>query len=311
MKRSPARVLLTGGNGLLGQKITEMFSQSPAYAVTVTSHQEHSVYGHDTVTYRRLDVTDRKAVLGLMEELQPEIVINCAAITNVDACETNREPAWNVNVRGVEYLLHGARLCGGKMIQISTDYVFDGRMGPYTEADRPNPISYYGRTKLAAENLLHTSGIPHAVVRTMVLYGHGRKLKPNFVSWLLAELNAGRNVRVVDDQIGNPTLAEDLAFGILKIIELQRTGTYHICGPELVSRYEFAVRIAKAFSLDKKLIERTVTAALSQPAPRPLKSGFILLKASVELGLAPAGVDSGLRILKNQIETYQPPVEIT
>lgn len=311
MKRAPVRVLLTGGNGLLGQKLTEIFSQSSAYSVTVTSSQEQSVFGTDSVSYRRLDVADRKAVTSVFEEIQPEVVVNCAAITNVDACETNRETAWNVNVRGVENLIQSAKLAGAKIVQVSTDYVFDGKSGPYAESDRPNPICYYGRTKLASENLIHASGVQHAVVRTMILYGYGRKLKPNFVTWLVGELRAGKGVRIVDDQMGNPTLADDLAFGILKIIELRRSGLYHISGPELLSRHDFAVRAAKAFDLDRKLIQRVKTASLAQPAPRPLKSGFIMLKASVDLSLSPCGVDRGLSILKNQMEMNQPPVEIS
>jgi dTDP-4-dehydrorhamnose reductase len=216
-----------------------------------------------------------------------------------------------VNVVGVENLVHAAKLTGAHVIQVSTDYIFDGKAGPYAEEDRPNPISYYGRTKLAAENLLRTSNVPHTIVRTMVLYGHARKVKPNFALWLIRELQEGRPVNVVSDQVGSPTLADDLGYGIVKILELKKSGVYNISGPDIVSRYDFAREIAKAFKFNAKLITPVKTASLNQPAPRPLKSGFIILKAQVELNLAMSAMAAGLLILRNQLSTVRHPVEIS
>ncbi len=311
MKREPRRVVITGSNGLLGQKVTELLSQSQSYSLHLTSSQEESVFPADQAPYTRMDITDRSQVTRVIDELQPDTIINTAAITNVDSCETNREAAWRVNVNGVENLVHAGKLAGSHIIQLSTDYIFDGKSGPYSEEDRPNPIGYYGRTKLAAENLLRTSNVGHAIVRTMVLYGQARKVKPNFALWLIRELQEERSVKVVSDQLGSPTFVDDLAYGIVKILELKKSGIYHISGPDVVSRYDFAREVARVFRLNTKLISAVKTSALNQPAPRPLKSGFIILKAQVDLNLAMSGMENGLLILRNQLSTVRHPVEIS
>jgi dTDP-4-dehydrorhamnose reductase len=295
------RVLITGSNGLLGQKLVELLSNSPNYLLLLTSRQPASVFTSDQLQYRQLDTTRRSDVDAAVGEFEPEVIVNAAAMTNVDACETEREKAWRSNVTGVENLLHAAKLSGARLVHISTDYVFDGKNGPYSETDRPNPICYYGRTKLASENLVTTSGLPATVIRTMVLYGIARNVKANFALWLLANLKAEKPVRVVDDQIGNPTIAEDLAYGILKVIELERLGLYHVAGPDLVSRYEFALALAKIFGFNKKLITPVKTATMKQPAARPLKSGLITLKAQTDLDIRLAGVEQGAIIFKNQV----------
>jgi dTDP-4-dehydrorhamnose reductase len=311
VKREPRRIVVTGSNGLLGQKVTELLSQSQSYSLHLTSSQESSVIPSDQAPYTRMDVTDRKQVTKVVEELQPDTIVNTAAITNVDSCETDREAAWRVNVNGVENIVHAAKLTGAHVVQLSTDYVFDGKGGPYAEDDRPNPISYYGRTKLASENLLRTSGVPHTIVRTMVLYGHARRVKPNFALWLVSELRQGRPVRVVSDQVGSPTFVDDLAFGVVKIVELRKQGIYHVSGPDLVSRYDFARELARVFRFNPKLVSPVTTASLRQPAPRPLKSGFIILKAQTELNLVMSGMENGLLVLRNQLSTARHPVEIS
>jgi dTDP-4-dehydrorhamnose reductase len=225
-------------------------------------------------------------------------------MTNVDLCETNREMAWKTNVTAVENVTHAAKMTGARIIHFSTDYVFDGTNGPYAESDRPNPLSYYGRTKLASENLLTTAEIPHTIVRTMVLYGVGNGVKVNFALWLLKNLSEEKPIKVVDDQLGNPTLADDLAYAVLKIIELERTGMYHIAGHDIVSRYEFAVQFADIFGFDKKMITPVKTSSIKQAAPRPLKSGLITLKAETDLGIKISGAAQGLRVFKNQLEVH-------
>jgi len=297
------RVLITGSNGLLGQKLVEILSNSPNYMMLLTSKQELSVFRDERLQYRQIDISNKHDVSSVVEEFEPEIIINAAAMTNVDQCETEREMAWRANVTGVEHLIRSAKLVGARIIHISTDYVFDGRNGPYGETDRPNPLSYYGRTKLASENVLQTSGIPSTILRTMVLYGIGFGIKLNFALWLLKNLSEEKPVRVVDDQIGNPTLADDLAYAILKVIELERTGVYHVAGPDLVNRYEFALALARLFNFNKKLISAVKTTSMKQAAPRPLRSGFITLKAQTDLGLKLAGVEQGLLVLKNQLNS--------
>ncbi len=301
MKSRVKRVLITGSNGLLGQKVVELLSHLGNYNLLLTSKHELSVFAEDSVPYFQVDVTKRQDVRKVVDEFEPEVIINTAAITNVDLCETERELAWKVNVNAIEHLSYAAKLCGAHLIHLSTDYVFDGKNGPYDEHANPNPISYYGRTKLASENVLRMSEIPCTIVRTMILYGIGINVKSNFALWLIKNLSEGKAVRVVDDQFSNPTLVDDLAFAILKIIELERTGLYHVAGHDLASRADFAFAIAKEFDLNAKLITAVKTASMKQPAPRPLNSGFITLKAETELGIKPSGIEHGLAIFRNQL----------
>lgn len=295
------RVLITGSNGLLGQKLVMLLSRGTDYELMLTSKQGSSIFHEDDLPYRQLDITNRNDVRRIVDEFQPEVIVNTAAITNVDSCEAERETAWNVNVSGVENLAIAAKFVGAKIIHLSSDYIFDGKNGPYDEETKPNPLSYYGRTKLASENVLRTNDIPYTIVRTMVLYGVSPRVKLNFLLWLIYELERGKPVRVVDDQYGNPTLVDDLAYAILKILTFDREGIYHIAGSEWLSRYDFAVKLAKQFGLNKNLVTPVKTVVLRQPAQRPLRSGLITLKAETQLGIKMSNVEQGLMIVKNQL----------
>jgi dTDP-4-dehydrorhamnose reductase len=294
-------LLIVGANGLLGQKVLELFVRGSSAAITAASIEPEPVRPLQSVPYHVVDITSKKDVRQSVAACAPTVIVNCAAMTNVDACETEREAAWKVNVSGVENLVEAAKRFNASMVHVSSDYVFDGKSGPYTEEDRPRPLSYYGKTKLASENVLRTSGIPYFIARTMVLYGFAEGVRPNFALWLLETLQGGGPVSIVDDQIGNPTLVDDLAFGLMKAVELEKSGIYNIAGREVVSRFEFAVRLARVFGFDENLVRPIKTAQLRQPAPRPLKSGLVTLKAQVELGFTPAGVDEGLAVLKSQL----------
>lgn len=296
------KILITGSNGLLGQKLVELLSRCIGYNLLLASKEERSVFGEGMLTYVRMDLTQRQEIRNVVEEFEPEVIVNTAAITDVDKCETEKEATWRVNVTGVENLVQAAKLTGARLIHLSSDYVFDGKSGPYGELDRPNPINYYGKTKLASENVLRTSGIPSAIVRTIVLYGQAREVRNNFVLWVLKNLNEKKQIRVVDDQISTPTFVDDLAYGILKIIELERTGIYHISGPDMVSRYGIALAVAKVFSLDRKLLSPVKSIVLRQAAPRPLKTGFITLKAETDLGIKMSGIEQGLIALRHQLQ---------
>ncbi len=288
---------------MLGQKTVEILSRT-RYPLLLLSLEEHSVFDEEILPYRKIDLTHRQDVRKVIDEFEPDVIVHTAAVTDVDLCEKERALAWQVNVGSVENLAYAAKLVGAKLIHLSTDYVFDGKSGPYSEVDRPNPISYYGRTKLASENLLLTSGVPATIIRTMVLYGLGLNVKSNFALWLYNNLKDGKPIRVVDDQIGNPTLADDLAYAILKIIELDRTGVYHIAGSDMISRYDFALTLARVFNFNKKLIIPVKSSTFIQPAPRPLKSGLIILKAQTELDVKMSGVEHGLTVFKNQLEAF-------
>ena len=297
------RILICGSNGLLGQRLALMLSSQTDYEVLNTSQERSFVFDDRLFDYTQLDITKKGDVKSLISSFHPTAILNAAAATNVDWCEAHREEAWKVNVVGVENLVEAARKVGARLVHISTDYVFDGNHGPYSEDDKPNPISYYGKSKLASENAIRIGGIPYTILRTIVLYGAGIGIKESFPLWVVRSLKAGNHIRCVDDQISNPTHVTDLAFAAVKGFELNRDGIYHVCGKDRVSRYDFALRIADVFGLDAGLIKRVKTADLKQDAHRPLLSGFVTLKAQTELGLNPMDIVQGLTVLKREMQT--------
>ncbi|MAT39004.1 MAG: dTDP-4-dehydrorhamnose reductase [Ectothiorhodospiraceae bacterium] len=296
------RILVTGAHGLLGQKIAIIAAQESDHEILLTDKDRDTFFKNPRFDYQQLDITERGDVRSLVKNYAPDAIINTAAITNVDACETEKELSWRVNVDGLKNLIFPAKKLGTcHVVQISSDYVFDGRSkAAYTETDRPNPISYYGKTKLAAENALKASGVSGAALRTQVLYGTGYNVRPNFVTWVLSMLEKGGPFNVVTDQIGNPTFVDDLAFGCLRIAEAKANGIYHVSGSESVSRYEFARAIADEYGFDPESIGTTTSEEIGQAANRPLNSSFSTLKFESEFRYKPANVQQGLARLYQQ-----------
>ena len=294
------KILLIGANGLVGQKTAEIFSHETNHELFLTDLGPKSE-DPGKYNYFRLDITHKEEVKQAAKEFLPDVIINTAAYTNVDGCETERELSWRVNVDAVKNLIIAARLNSSKLIHISTDYVFDGKTGNYDENSKPNPRSFYGKSKLASENAVIASGINYGLIRTMIIYGTGKNLKLNFALWLIDMLRKNQMVTIVDDQFGQPTISDDVALAILRIVERNCTGLYHVCGSEYMSRYEFAVKLANIFGFDTKLIRPITTAELHQAAERPMNSSFITLKAQTELGIKPLNVTEGLYFLKTQL----------
>jgi dTDP-4-dehydrorhamnose reductase len=295
------KILIAGSNGLLGQKLVETFVKD--YQVVGIGRKKSANQELSDFQYRPCNITKRKELQQLVDAFKPNFIINAAAYTNVDGCEDEKEDCWNVNASGGENLAHVGRRVGALLVHVSTDYVFDGVQGNYTEESKPNPLGYYGRSKLAGENAIVISGVEYTIVRTMVLYGTAVNIRPNFAIWLIEKLSKGEPVNVVDDQIGNPTLADDLARAIRKIVELRKTGLYHIVGSESIDRYHFALKLAQVFEFDPNLINPIKTVELKQKAPRPLNSTFNMEKAKRELGVEMKGVEEGLKMLKHQFES--------
>ncbi|MBN2091471.1 dTDP-4-dehydrorhamnose reductase [candidate division KSB1 bacterium] len=294
------KIIITGCNGLLGQKLIQRFQKEfEVYGCDL--HDEKYLTGLD-FTYQPVDITQRRDITRFITQIKPAFVINSAAFTDVDGAETQRELCWKVNVEAVENIVTGCRKAQAHLVHVSTDYVFDGTDGPYHEQDVPNPQGHYAKSKLAGENIIVGSPIKWAIIRTMVLFGYGENLRPNFVTWLISSLRAGKQVTIVDDQIGNATLADDLAEGIYQVVARKKSGIFHISGAEILSRYQLCLAIADAYQLDKNLITPIKTADLKQKAPRPLKSGFILDKARTELELKLPKIQEMLTTFKRQYE---------
>jgi len=294
------RILITGSNGMLGQRAVQFYSSKENVELLATSVEDKSVV--DSVEYVASDIKDRESIKKIIYDYCPDFIVHTAAFTNVDLSEKLREDAWKINVKGVEYIGEAARAIDAHIIHISTDYIFDGKNGPYDENATPDPIGYYGRTKLASENALRISGTFFSILRTNVLYGIALNSRPDFVRWVVSSLRNKQEIRIVKDQIGNPTFIDDLVQAINKIIEFRKTGVYNIGGKEFLSRYDFTIRIADFFNLDKRLIIPITTEELKQPARRPLKSGLLILKAETELGYKPHTITEALSAMKKELE---------
>jgi dTDP-4-dehydrorhamnose reductase len=299
LKLMSKKFLVFGANGLLGQNLLRALCSD--FEVLAAGDKDNLVSELPGVHYARCDIGDREAVMKTVKGFIPNYIVNAAAFTDVDGSETQKEACWKANATGVGYLAEATLRIKARLIHVSTDYVFDGSAAPYTEQSRPQPLGYYGRAKLAGENALISSGANYAIARTMVLYGSGKNIRPNFVTWLIAQLRAGKPVRIVNDQFGNPTLASELAVALRLLAESGRNGVYHICGAETVSRYAFAGQVAKVLELDEKLITPATTAELGQAAKRPANSGFDISKAVRELGVSMSTVVEGLRKFREEL----------
>ena len=293
------RILIVGANGMLGQRTVDFYSKQGNYELLSISAGDLPVI--DNVEYVQCDITSREKIKKCVQSFYPDFIINAAGYTNVDKSEAEREQAWKVNVKAVEYISETARAIDAHIIHISSDYIFDGKNGPYSEDAVPNPLGYYGRTKLASENALKISGSLYTILRTNVLYGCSQNSRPDFVKWVIKSLEDKQQISIVTDQINNPTFISDIVQAISKVIEFCKTGIFNIGGREFLSRYDFTNIIAGYFNLDKSLIEPVLTEELNQPARRPLKSGLITLKAETELGYKPHKIEEALYKMKKDL----------
>lgn len=293
------RILLFGANGMLGQRLVEFYVRQQGIQLLSCSVEEEPVF--EGSEYRQIDLTKREEVKDLVYDFYPDVIINAAAYTNVDLSETEREQAWKTNVKGVEYIAEVSRVIDSHIIHISTDYIFNGTKGPYSEKDKPNPLGYYARTKLASENVLRISGTFYTILRTNVLYGIAHNSRPDFVRWVVNSIRSGKHIKIVTDQFNNPTFIDDMVQAISKVIEYKKFGVYNIGGKEFLSRYEFTMKIADFFKLDKSMITPITTPELNQAAPRPLRSGLLILKAQTELGYKPHSIDESLALMKKEL----------
>tara|TARA_X000000950_G_scaffold284227_1_gene386858 strand:- start:715 stop:1572 length:858 start_codon:yes stop_codon:yes gene_type:complete len=219
-----------------------------------------------------LDICDRINLKELISLNEPDIIINLAALTNVDFCEKNLDLAREINTNGVRNICDAFK---GKIVQLSTDYVFDGKNGPYLEEDEVFPLSVYGKTKLEAEKIVMSHNSDNLIIRGNVLYDNCIGSRASFLNWVVQSLREKTPINVVDDQINNPTWAKSMAKIIGLCVEKEISGIYHWGDAEFVSRYKFAKMIAKHYNLETKLINPKSTKEIGQVAPRPLKSGLL------------------------------------
>ncbi len=283
------KALIVGASGLIGGCLYETLKDDHRVTGTFFAHPQKNLI--------KLDMTEREQVVTLTGALNPDVVLIPAAMPNVEVCQENPELCYRINVEGVSHVLEAAAGTGAKIVYFSTDYVFDGVAGPYNENNRPNPISEYGRAKYEVEQRVQQLQSPWLIIRTTVVYGRERQGK-NFVMSLIRHLQKGQPVKVPWDQVGTPTYAPNLCRVIKELLELGEEGIYHVAGPDLMDRYQFALAVARTFGLNESLIVPVSTAELGQIAPRPFNGGLKIGKVQAKVSTPLVGIREGLADMK-------------
>jgi dTDP-4-dehydrorhamnose reductase len=301
------KLLVTGSNGLLGQKIIyQLLSEPEEIELHATGRGENRLVQKKGYSYHSADLSNDKEVNDLILKVKPDIVIHAAAMTNVDACELNPEECRKQNVDSVRYIVQSLESIKSSnnphFILLSTDFIFDGKHGPVDEYEMPNPLSIYAQSKLDAEKIVQRCSLDWAIARTVLVYGITDNMsRSNIVLWVKNNLEQNKEISVVTDQYRTPTLAEDLAGGCLRIARKRATGIYNISGKDFMNIYELARRVARYFNLNENLIKPAKSEDIKQPAKRPPVTGFIIEKARKELGYEPHSFEEGIAIMMGQI----------
>jgi dTDP-4-dehydrorhamnose reductase len=297
------KILVTGANGLLGQKLSALLMKDESVSPILTARGKIN-FPVTRGVMRAMDITQREAVAKVLNETRPDVVINTAAMTLVDQCETDQEACWTCNVNAVENLIEGCKRINAQLIHVSTDFIFNGEHGPLDENEKPDPVNFYGKSKAAAEELIQHNDLRSTILRTVLVYGITHDMgRTNIVLWVKENLEKGKTIRVVNDQWRTPTLAEDLAMGCYLAAKKKAQGVFNISGKDFMTPFDMAIKTAEFFKLDKSLIEPTDSSQFKQTARRPLRTGFIIEKAKKELGYQPRSFDEGLKLLSEQILT--------
>lgn len=290
------KILITGANGFLGYYLVEQLLEKNC-SVTATGRGECRLpFTHDiNFQYLPMDFSDPFAIHDVFENIKPDVVIHAGAMSKPDECEMDQMKAYLVNVEGTVQLLINSEELKSFFIFLSTDFVFDGEKGMYKEDDAPRPVNYYGRTKLEAEEAVKEYGHDWAIVRTVLVYGKNHSGHNNVLKIVKEKLEKGEEYNVVDDQVRTPTYVEDLAKGIVSIVEKRAKGIFHLSGKDILTPYQMAIKAAEYLKLDSSNLKKVTSSSFSQPARRPLKTGFLIDKARKELGYDPLSFDEGLR----------------
>ncbi|WP_270088289.1 SDR family oxidoreductase [Sphingobacterium sp. SYP-B4668] len=299
-------VLITGANGFLGQKLVDLISRDRRYKVIATSKGVNRNPNQENYKFKQLDILNQKEVEHLLTEIQPDVIIHTAALTNVESCEQQPELCQRMNVDSVTQLGTYAYKHGTYIIHLSTDFVFDGANGPYNEEAETNPLSAYGISKLASEQALLATDCNCAILRTILVYGIiADPLRSNLVLWAKEKLSAGESIKVVNDQYRMPTFVDDLAEACLLAIEKRATGLFHISGKEMMSIVQAVYAVADFWNLDKSLIQEISAADIGQADNRPKKTGFDLTKAEISLGFVPSAFLDSLKQIDKQFKKFR------
>ncbi len=300
------RILVTGSNGLLGQKLVYKLKDRTDVELIATARGANRLVDQTGYLFRSMDIEDRQSVDTVIDTVKPHHIIHTAAMTQVDDCELDHAVCDRANVDAVQYIVNAAERNNSHLVHISTDFIFNGKEGPYDEQGVADPLSYYGNAKWKGELIVQQSKLRWAILRTVLVYGIVDNMsRSNIVLWAKGALEKGKPINVVDDQFRSPTLAEDLADGCILAVDHNATGIYNISGKDQFAIIDLVREVADHYGLDKSLINPVSSETLNQPAKRPPVTGFILDKARRELGYEPHSFKEGMALMDAQIKAMK------
>ena len=299
------RIVITGSNGLLGQKLVKLYLSKSSYEIHALSRGENRLHNKKGYTYYNIDLLDKVELVQTLNQIEPSVIIHTAAMTNVDACEQQQEQCDLMNIDVVANILDYCKESDVYLVHLSTDFIFDGTKGNvYNEDDIAHPVNHYGLSKLKSEIMIQEAKIDAAILRTILVYGLvDQNDRSNIVLWVKSSLENHKDIHVVTDQLRMPTYAEDLAEACWLAVEARAKGVFNVSSNELMSIYDIALSIADAFGLDKKWIHPVVTNELNLPAKRPLSTGFDLNKSIIEINLPSYSFTERLQVFKSQLDS--------
>lgn len=294
------RVVVTGVNGLVGQRVAR---ELRARGVD-SCFFGRGVPRIEGGPYASLELTDADAVLRALRETRPDVIINLAGLTDVDACEQHPSAAWAANVDAVSTLARASRELGAHLVHVSTDYVFDGAAGPYDEQATPNPRGAYAMSKHAGELAVRTLLPPEqwSVARTAVVFGWPAAGRDNFGSWLVGSLSKGAPVHCFEDQWISPTHVSSVAQMLCEVAERRLSGVWHLAGAEALDRVTFARAVCERLGFDRALVVPTRMADVKHKLPRPARAGLKVTRAQRELTAQPLSLDLALERFRAEVK---------
>lgn len=304
MLKDYKNILIVGATGKVAEAVIRLFRKDDTKKLNLYSGSiDSKVKLISGLYYNKIDYNNFDKFEHEIYEIKPDVIINLSAMTDVDGCESNPTLAWHLNAYIPSRLATIAKQLNSKLIHISTDYVFDGEDGPYTEYSLCNPISKYGYTKFIGDSFVLADAEPNSlIVRTNVVYGYSEQGKSDFVQWVISKAKEGKPFNIVNDQYSNPTLTDDLAFAIDVLIRIDYRGIINVGGSNYCSRIDFVKDICNVFDLDSSLVKPITTESLNQPAKRPLKGGLNIDKLKYEIGVMTKSTVNGLKILKGYMD---------
>ena len=288
-------IFVTGANGFVGSHLVKELSNQPFRVIASGSAPKSAMPLPADVQYQQLDFTNERDVTDIFSAIKPNIVIHSGAMSKPDDCELQKEKALLVNVEGTRHLLSEAANYRSHFIFLSTDFVFSGKEGMYSEDDDRAPVNFYGETKVQAEDAVMVYPFQWSIARTVLVYGRSITAKPTFLENIVAAARRNEPLRIFEDQVRTPTFVGDLVTGLLSIVQQKASGIFHLSGKDRMTVFEAALKAVQLNRLDEKLISPIREGDLVAPAVRPKVTGFNISKANSLLGYDPIGYEEGLR----------------